>query len=59
VEKDSLTYVNGYDDPPIVAGAGTIGMEVRNIVLHVPNSCLCGAANIFCHTTDHRRCPRR
>lgn len=30
VDKDSLTYVNGYDDPPIIAGAGTIGMEVRN-----------------------------
>jgi len=22
VEKEGLTYVNGYDDPPIVAGAG-------------------------------------
>lgn len=29
VEKNGLTYVNGYDDPPIIAGAGTIGMEVR------------------------------
>mmetsp|Transcript_26310 Transcript_26310/g.73507 ORF Transcript_26310/g.73507 Transcript_26310/m.73507 type:complete len:506 (+) Transcript_26310:2-1519(+) len=28
VEKESLTYVNGYDDPPIVAGAGTIGCEI-------------------------------
>jgi threonine dehydratase len=35
VEKEGLTYVNGYDDPPIVAGAGTIGMEVRNLVLSV------------------------
>ena len=25
-----LTYVNGYDDPPIIAGAGTIGMEVNS-----------------------------
>ena len=30
VDKESLTYVNGYDDPPIVAGAGTIGMEVSS-----------------------------
>jgi threonine dehydratase len=29
VDKESLTYVNGYDDPAIIAGAGTIGMEVR------------------------------
>ena len=30
--EEGLTYVNGYDDPPIIAGAGTIGMEVsRNI----------------------------
>ena len=28
VEKEELIYVNGYDDPPIIAGAGTIGMEV-------------------------------
>jgi hypothetical protein len=59
VEKDSLTYVNGYDDPPIVAGAGTIGMEVRNLVLSVSISCLCRATKFSCHTTDHRRCPRR
>lgn len=25
VEKEGLDYVNGYDDPPILAGAGTIG----------------------------------
>jgi threonine dehydratase len=30
VEKEGLTYVNGYDDPPIVAGAGTIGCEVSD-----------------------------
>ena len=24
VEKEDLTYVNGYDDPPIVAGAGQV-----------------------------------
>ena len=29
VQQEGLTYVNGYDDPPIIAGAGTIGMEVR------------------------------
>lgn len=27
-QEGELTYVNGYDDPPIVAGAGTIGMEI-------------------------------
>ncbi len=30
VAKEGLTYVNGYDDPSIIAGAGTIGVEVRN-----------------------------
>ena len=30
VKKEGLTYVNGYDDPPIIAGAGTIGVEVCN-----------------------------
>jgi threonine dehydratase len=28
VEKEQLTYINGYDDPPIIAGAGTIGIEI-------------------------------
>ena len=28
VAEEGLTYINGYDDPPIIAGAGTIGMEV-------------------------------
>ena len=28
VQSDGLTYVNGYDDPPILAGAGTIGIEI-------------------------------
>jgi len=28
VAKEDLIYVNGYDDPPILAGAGTIGMEI-------------------------------
>jgi threonine dehydratase len=27
-EEEGLTYINGYDDPPIMAGAGTIGMEI-------------------------------
>lgn len=30
--KDKLTYINGYDDPPIVAGAGTMGIEIINDV---------------------------
>ena len=34
VEKEGLVYVNGYDDPPILAGAGTIGVE---IIDDVPN----------------------
>jgi threonine dehydratase len=28
VEREGLHYVNGYDDPPVLAGAGTIGMEI-------------------------------
>ena len=28
VASESLDYINGYDDPPILAGAGTIGMEM-------------------------------
>eukprot|EP00522_Entomoneis_paludosa_P011290 CAMPEP_0172447606 /NCGR_PEP_ID=MMETSP1065-20121228/6884_1 /TAXON_ID=265537 /ORGANISM="Amphiprora paludosa, Strain CCMP125" /LENGTH=444 /DNA_ID=CAMNT_0013198953 /DNA_START=51 /DNA_END=1382 /DNA_ORIENTATION=- len=28
VETEGLDYVNGYDDPPILAGAGTIGVEM-------------------------------
>jgi threonine dehydratase len=32
VEKEDLHYINGYDDPPILAGAGTIGMEIMNDV---------------------------
>ena len=27
-EKEDLRYINGYDDPPIIAGAGTIGIEI-------------------------------
>ena len=26
--KQSLTYINGYDDPPIIAGQGTMGIEI-------------------------------
>lgn len=28
VASEGLTYINGYDDPPIVAGAGTMGIEI-------------------------------
>lgn len=28
MEKEGLTYINGYDDPPIIAGAGTMGIEM-------------------------------
>ncbi|HYG22523.1 MAG TPA: threonine ammonia-lyase [Verrucomicrobiae bacterium] len=27
-QREELTYINGYDDPPIIAGQGTIGLEV-------------------------------
>ena len=27
VESDGLTYINGFDDPDIIAGQGTIGLE--------------------------------
>lgn len=27
VEKEDLYYINGYDDPPVIAGAGTIGVS--------------------------------
>lgn len=33
-DADSLTYINGYDDPPILAGAGTVGMEILEQVVH-------------------------
>ena len=26
--KEGLVYINGYDDPPILAGAGTMGIEI-------------------------------
>lgn len=32
VEKENLTYINGYDDPSIIAGAGTIGIEMMDDV---------------------------
>ena len=28
VEQKGLRYINGYDDPPIIAGQGTIGLEI-------------------------------
>ncbi len=28
VESQGLTYINGYDDPAIIAGQGTIGLEI-------------------------------
>jgi len=28
VDSEGLHYINGYDDPPILAGAGTIGTEI-------------------------------
>lgn len=34
VTKEGLTYVHGYDDPGVIAGAGTLGLEVLE---QVPN----------------------
>jgi hypothetical protein len=31
-QERGLVYINGYDDPPIVAGAGTIGVEIIDAV---------------------------
>lgn len=28
IASENQSYVNGYDDPPIIAGAGTIGIEI-------------------------------
>jgi threonine dehydratase len=28
VKAEGLEYINGYDDPPIIAGAGTMGIEI-------------------------------
>jgi len=28
VDEEGLTYVNGYDDPAVIAGQGTIGLEI-------------------------------
>jgi threonine dehydratase len=35
VEKKGLTYVHGYDDPAVIAGAGTLGLEVLEQVPEV------------------------
>ena len=28
IASEGLEYVNGYDDPPIISGAGTMGIEI-------------------------------
>ena len=33
-EYKNLTYINGFDDHDIIAGAGTMGLEIVNQVLH-------------------------
>jgi len=35
MKSEGLQYINGYDDPPIVAGAGTIGIEMIDDVPNV------------------------
>lgn len=32
IDEQGLTYINGYDDPAIIAGAGTIGVEMLDQV---------------------------
>jgi len=34
-DTQGLTYINGYDDPPILAGAGTVGLEILSQVENV------------------------
>jgi threonine dehydratase len=34
-EFKDLTYINGYDDPEIVAGAGTCGIEIMEQINHI------------------------
>src|SRR6266513_899987 len=34
VRTDGLTYVNGFDDPAVIAGQGTIGLELLEQVPH-------------------------
>jgi threonine dehydratase len=31
-QNDRLTYINGFDDPPIIAGQGTLGLEIMRQV---------------------------
>ena len=35
VRTDGLTYVNGFDDPAVIAGQGTIGLELLEQVPHL------------------------
>ncbi len=35
VEAEGLTYINGYDDPAIIAGQGTMGLEILEQVPEV------------------------
>jgi hypothetical protein len=52
--------VNGYDDPPIIAGAGTIGMEVSAGLSDERNSFskkkFFSKLHVF--DEDYRGCPR-
>lgn len=36
-KEDKLTYINGYDHPNIIAGQGTIGLEICEQV-HYPDA---------------------
>lgn len=44
----SMTYVNGYDDPPIIAGAGTLGLEIVEALPEVDYIMVpCGGAGLL------------
>ena len=44
-----LTYINGYDDPAIISGAGAMGVEIMGQLLGV--ECGCAHPNRRCWVT--------
>lgn len=38
VEERGLTYVHAYDDPMVIAGQGTVAMEILNQSHHIPDA---------------------
>lgn len=37
MKKDNLTFIHPYDDPDVIAGQGTIGMEILRRYSEIPN----------------------